>query len=30
MILRVRKLACRVAEQYVARREELGFTLLRD
>ena len=30
MILRVRKLACRVAEQYVARREELGFPLLAD
>ena len=30
VILRVRKIACRVAEQYVARREELGFPLLAD
>ncbi len=28
MILRIRKLACRVAEQYLAQREELGFPLL--
>ncbi len=30
MILRVRKLACQVAEMYGARREELGFPLLTD